>query len=205
LLLIRRAGWPAPSGPPHLVLPRCRPVARLMSAGIIRAVHELCGAVAAQRWTQGPSSSVITVGELRRGIESIRPHDPTVARALERWLRRVLRDHSDRLGPPERAGSAPGGKRDSCGYGQGSRLDPHHAQREGRRPFGDPSAQPVRTAPVGDLCDARAYSYSVLRDLSDLYSRSSRARDRQAPVRTVRQDRCPSEIRVRLCPFTTSL
>jgi predicted nucleic acid-binding protein len=41
--------------------------------------------------------SVVTVGEIRRGIESVRRHDPAAARALERWLRRVLADHSDRI------------------------------------------------------------------------------------------------------------
>ena len=43
--------------------------------------------------------SVVTVGEIRRGIESVRRRDPAAARALERWLRRVLRDHSDRILP----------------------------------------------------------------------------------------------------------
>ncbi|MQA28739.1 MAG: PIN domain-containing protein [Luteitalea sp.] len=41
--------------------------------------------------------SVVTVGEIRRGIESVRRRDPTAARALERWLRRMLADHSDRI------------------------------------------------------------------------------------------------------------
>ena len=41
--------------------------------------------------------SVVTVGEIRRGIESVRRRDPAAARALERWLRRVLADHSDRI------------------------------------------------------------------------------------------------------------
>jgi predicted nucleic acid-binding protein len=41
--------------------------------------------------------SVVTVGEIRRGIESVRRRDPAAARALERWLRRVLTDHSDRI------------------------------------------------------------------------------------------------------------
>jgi predicted nucleic acid-binding protein len=40
--------------------------------------------------------SVVTVGKIRRGIESML-RDPAAARALERWLRRVLRDHSDRI------------------------------------------------------------------------------------------------------------
>lgn len=41
--------------------------------------------------------SVVTIGEIRRGIESVRRRDPAAARALERWLRRVLSDHTDRI------------------------------------------------------------------------------------------------------------
>lgn len=41
--------------------------------------------------------SVVTVGEIRRGIEGVRRRDPAAARALERWLRRVLADHADRI------------------------------------------------------------------------------------------------------------
>lgn len=41
--------------------------------------------------------SVVTIGEIRRGIESVRRRDPASARALERWLRRLLADHSDRI------------------------------------------------------------------------------------------------------------
>lgn len=41
--------------------------------------------------------SVVTIGEIRRGIESVRRRDPVAARALERWLRRVLTDHGDRI------------------------------------------------------------------------------------------------------------
>jgi predicted nucleic acid-binding protein len=41
--------------------------------------------------------SVVTVGEIRRGIENVRRRDPATARALERWLRRVLTDHGDRI------------------------------------------------------------------------------------------------------------
>lgn len=38
--------------------------------------------------------SVLTLGEIRRGIESIRRRDQTAARALERWLRRLASEHS---------------------------------------------------------------------------------------------------------------
>jgi len=41
--------------------------------------------------------SVVTIGEIRRGIERVRRRDPAAARALERWLRRVVTDHSDRI------------------------------------------------------------------------------------------------------------
>jgi predicted nucleic acid-binding protein len=41
--------------------------------------------------------SVVTIGEIRRGIESIRRRDVPTARLLDRWLRRLLRDHADRI------------------------------------------------------------------------------------------------------------
>jgi toxin FitB len=41
--------------------------------------------------------SALTIGEIRRGVESVRRRDPPAARALERWLRRLLLDHADRI------------------------------------------------------------------------------------------------------------
>lgn len=41
--------------------------------------------------------SVLTVGELRRGIESIRRRDPDGASSLDGWLERLLDFHSDRI------------------------------------------------------------------------------------------------------------
>lgn len=43
--------------------------------------------------------SVLVVGELRRGIESVRRRDPKQAVALDRWLTRITRDHGDRILP----------------------------------------------------------------------------------------------------------
>lgn len=43
--------------------------------------------------------SVLTVGEIRRGIENVRRRDRPAARALERWLRRVVTDYGDRILP----------------------------------------------------------------------------------------------------------
>lgn len=41
--------------------------------------------------------SVLTVGEIRRGIESIRRCDPNAAAALDSWLARVVEAHRDRI------------------------------------------------------------------------------------------------------------
>lgn len=43
--------------------------------------------------------SVLTIGEIRRGVESVRRRDQPAARALERWLRRLTLDYADRILP----------------------------------------------------------------------------------------------------------
>jgi predicted nucleic acid-binding protein len=43
--------------------------------------------------------SVLTIGEIRRGIENVRRRDAEAARALERWLRRLALEHGDRIFP----------------------------------------------------------------------------------------------------------
>ena len=43
--------------------------------------------------------SVLVVGEIRRGVESIRHRDPRHATLLEHWLRRLVLDHAERLLP----------------------------------------------------------------------------------------------------------
>ena len=43
--------------------------------------------------------SVLTVGEIRKGIESVRRRDRRAARALERWLRRLVLEQADRILP----------------------------------------------------------------------------------------------------------
>ena len=47
--------------------------------------------------------SALTIGEVRRGIESVRRRDSVTARALERWLSRILADHRDRIVPVDLA------------------------------------------------------------------------------------------------------
>ncbi len=43
--------------------------------------------------------SVLTAGEIRRGIENIRRRDPQSARVLEGWLDRLMGDYASRLLP----------------------------------------------------------------------------------------------------------
>lgn len=46
--------------------------------------------------------SVLVIGEIRRGVESIRGRDPAQAATLERWLLGVLRDCAERILPVTR-------------------------------------------------------------------------------------------------------
>lgn len=46
--------------------------------------------------------SVLTIGEVRRGIESVRRRDPDSAVALDSWLARLSEDHRDRILPVDR-------------------------------------------------------------------------------------------------------
>lgn len=47
--------------------------------------------------------SVLTIGEIRRGIESVRRRDPDSAAALDRWLALLSEAHGDRILPINRA------------------------------------------------------------------------------------------------------
>ena len=47
--------------------------------------------------------SVLTLGEIRKGIESLRPKDPAQAAALEHWCQRVVAAFSGRVLPVDAA------------------------------------------------------------------------------------------------------
>ncbi len=47
--------------------------------------------------------SVLTLGEIGRGIENVRRRDPKAAGALETWLGRVAGQHRDRVLPIDQA------------------------------------------------------------------------------------------------------
>jgi predicted nucleic acid-binding protein len=48
-------------------------------------------------------TSVLVIGELRRGVELRRPHDPVAATALEHWVRRLVESYADRILPVDQA------------------------------------------------------------------------------------------------------
>jgi toxin FitB len=43
--------------------------------------------------------SVLVLGEIRRGIERVRPSDPSQAHALESWLNQLTKSYADRILP----------------------------------------------------------------------------------------------------------
>jgi predicted nucleic acid-binding protein len=47
--------------------------------------------------------SVLTIGEIRRGVESVRRRDPDSAASLDRWLARLSEAHGERILPVDRA------------------------------------------------------------------------------------------------------
>lgn len=47
--------------------------------------------------------SVLTLGEIRRGVENVRRRDPASAAALDSWLARLSEAHRDRILPVDRA------------------------------------------------------------------------------------------------------
>ena len=54
------------------------------------------------RWFTGVSEdevflSTLTIGEIRKGIESIRRRDPDSAEALDRWLRELVDENLERI------------------------------------------------------------------------------------------------------------
>lgn len=46
--------------------------------------------------------SVLTIGEIRRGVENVRRRDPDSAAALDGWLARLDEAHGDRILPVDR-------------------------------------------------------------------------------------------------------
>ena len=47
--------------------------------------------------------SVLTIGEIRRGVENVRRRDPDSAAALDSWVARLSEAHRDRILPVDRS------------------------------------------------------------------------------------------------------
>jgi len=58
--------------------------------------------------------SVLVVGEIRRGIETLRRRDERSARALDRWAGRLEREHDSRILPVDRAIALEWGRLDAA-------------------------------------------------------------------------------------------
>jgi predicted nucleic acid-binding protein len=64
-----------------------------------------CNEVVASWWSAVAEAdifiSVLTIGEIRKGVENIRRRDLQTASTLEAWLSRVISHHRDRILPIE--------------------------------------------------------------------------------------------------------
>ena len=74
----------------------------LMDTDVLSALHRVERHPRVARWVAAQRESdlyltVITIGEVERGIASVRSRDPAFADRLARWLDRVLRVHARRL------------------------------------------------------------------------------------------------------------
>ncbi len=58
--------------------------------------------------------SVLVLGEIRRGIETLRRRDQASARALDRWVTRLERDHGGRILPVDLAVATEWGRLDAA-------------------------------------------------------------------------------------------
>jgi predicted nucleic acid-binding protein len=87
--------------------------------------------------------SAIGLGEIRKGIESIRRRDADRAVVFEAWLARLLRDHAERVlpvdvpvaeewGAVDRTPIGVGDRYAARGDGSCARIDPGDAERPGR-------------------------------------------------------------------------
>lgn len=80
--------------------------------------RERCDAgVAAWMAAADPDSlflSVLTIGEIRRGIKRVRRRDPVTVEVLERWLNRLVDTHADRIFPVDRQVAEAWGRLDAA-------------------------------------------------------------------------------------------
>lgn len=76
----------------------------LLDTDVISEARKASGDAGVKEWRAGVSGeqlylSVLTVGEIRQGIERLRGREPDQAAVFEEWLLRLCRDYSERIIP----------------------------------------------------------------------------------------------------------
>jgi predicted nucleic acid-binding protein len=76
----------------------------LLDTNVVSEARRPRGDAGVKRWmASAPSGelylSVLTVGEIRRGVQRLRRRDPGQAEAYEEWLETLGRDYAERLLP----------------------------------------------------------------------------------------------------------
>lgn len=77
----------------------------LLDTNVVSEIRkkERCHAAVARWWSETRPEqfylSALVLGEIRRGIEQVRPRDPAQARTLERWLAALADGFRDRILP----------------------------------------------------------------------------------------------------------
>ena len=76
----------------------------LLDTNTVSEARKPRGNVHVKSWLAAASAgdlylSALVIGEIRRGIERLRRHDPAQAAVFEAWLAALLRDYADRILP----------------------------------------------------------------------------------------------------------
>jgi predicted nucleic acid-binding protein len=87
----------------------------LLDTNVLSEVRRPRGDAGVKRWissvpTEGLYLSVLTLGEVRRGIGLLSRRDPVQADVYEAWLVTVLRDYADRVLPVDAAAAEEWGR-----------------------------------------------------------------------------------------------
>jgi toxin FitB len=82
----------------------CSVVKYLLDTNVLSEVRRPRGDVSVKRWVSSVPAgdlylSVLTLGDVRRGIDLLRRRDPVQADVYEAWIVTVLRDYADRVLP----------------------------------------------------------------------------------------------------------
>ena len=87
----------------------------LLDTNVVSEARKPRGNAGVKRWIASKPRedlhlSVLTLGEVRRGVERLRRRDPEQAGVYEAWLDTVLRDFADRIVPVNAAGAEEWGR-----------------------------------------------------------------------------------------------